>query len=78
MVNITNIGLNFLDVSLHEEFQRGDIGSVGSLHRLIRGMSNQRALQRDEFITPELTNHLFQTPGLLYNYTIIKKTKSTN
>ncbi|XP_061399863.1 uncharacterized protein LOC133335570 [Musca vetustissima] len=51
------------NVSLHEEFQRGDIGSVGSLHRLIRGMANQRALQRDEFITPELTNHLFQTPG---------------
>uniref|UniRef100_A0A1I8NM29 Uncharacterized protein n=1 Tax=Stomoxys calcitrans TaxID=35570 RepID=A0A1I8NM29_STOCA len=51
------------NVSLHEEFQRGDIGSVGSLHRLIRGLANQRALQRDEFITPELTNHLFQTPG---------------
>ncbi|KAM7360097.1 uncharacterized protein ACRADG_003298 [Cochliomyia hominivorax] len=51
------------NVSLHEEFQRGDIGSVGSLHRLLRGMANQRALKRDEFITPELTNHLFQTPG---------------
>ncbi|XP_065359747.1 uncharacterized protein LOC135953697 [Calliphora vicina] len=51
------------NVSLHEEFQRGDIGSVGSLHRLIRGMATQRALKRDEFITPELTNHLFQTPG---------------
>ncbi|XP_067617823.1 uncharacterized protein [Eurosta solidaginis] len=56
---------NFLrnNVSLHEEFQRGDIGSPGSLHRLIRGLVNQRALKRDEFITPELTNHLFQTPG---------------
>ena len=53
-----------LDVSLHEEFQRGDIGSPGSLHRLIRGLVNQRALKRDEFITPELTNHLFQTPGI--------------
>ncbi|XP_046806470.1 uncharacterized protein LOC111676439 [Lucilia cuprina] len=51
------------NVSLHEEFQRGDIGSVGSLHRLLRGMATQRALKRDEFITPELTNHLFQTPG---------------
>lgn len=52
-----------LDVSLHEEFQNGDIGSAGSLHRLLRGMASQRALKRDEFITPELTNHLFQTPG---------------
>ncbi|KAH8417137.1 hypothetical protein KR222_004376, partial [Zaprionus bogoriensis] len=51
------------NVSLHEEFQSGDIGTAGSLHRLLRGMASQRALKRDEFITPELTNHLFQTPG---------------
>ncbi|BFF91916.1 uncharacterized protein DMAD_10081 [Drosophila madeirensis] len=51
------------NVSLHEEFQRGDIGSAGSLHRLLRGLASQRALKRDEFITPELTNHLFQTAG---------------
>ncbi|KAH8397673.1 hypothetical protein KR215_004535 [Drosophila sulfurigaster] len=51
------------NVSLHEEFQNGDIGTAGSLHRLLRGMASQRALKRDEFITPELTNHLFQTPG---------------
>uniref|UniRef100_A0A1A9W6N9 Chorion peroxidase n=1 Tax=Glossina brevipalpis TaxID=37001 RepID=A0A1A9W6N9_9MUSC len=54
---------NTIDVSLHQEFQRGDIGTAGSLHRLLRGMSNQNILKRDEFITPELTNHLFQTPG---------------
>lgn len=29
----------------------------------MRGLSSQRALKRDEFITPELTNHLFQTEG---------------
>ncbi|XP_017856625.1 PREDICTED: uncharacterized protein LOC108609330 [Drosophila arizonae] len=51
------------NVSLHEEFQNGDIGTAGSLHRLLRGLASQRALKRDEFITPELTNHLFQTPG---------------
>uniref|UniRef100_A0ABK9NGL7 Uncharacterized protein n=1 Tax=Glossina morsitans morsitans TaxID=37546 RepID=A0ABK9NGL7_GLOMM len=56
--NVINI-----NVTLHEEFQRGDIGTAGSLHRLLRGMSNQKSLKRDEFITPELTNHLFQTPG---------------
>lgn len=49
------------NVSLHEEFAKGDTGSPGSLHRLIRGMASQRTLRRDEFITPELTNHLFQT-----------------
>lgn len=58
-----HLRLPYADVSLHEEFQKGDIGSVGSLHRLLRGLATQRALKRDEFITPELTNHLFQTPG---------------
>ncbi|XP_055848468.1 uncharacterized protein LOC129913692 [Episyrphus balteatus] len=56
---------NFINnnVTLHEEFQQGDIGTAGSLHRLLRGLAAQKALKRDEFITPELTNHLFQTPG---------------
>ncbi|XP_055586753.1 uncharacterized protein LOC129739336 [Uranotaenia lowii] len=49
------------NVTLHDESADGDLGGPGSLHRLIRGMVNQRALKRDEFITPELTNHLFQT-----------------
>lgn len=49
------------DVTLHEENFIGDIGSAGSLHRLLRGLSIQRAQKRDEFITAELTNHLFQS-----------------
>ncbi|EDS31351.1 oxidase/peroxidase [Culex quinquefasciatus] len=49
------------NVTLHEETADGDLGGPGSLHRLVRGMVNQRALKRDEFITAELTNHLFQT-----------------
>lgn len=49
------------DVTLHEENARGDIGSAGSLHRLLRGLAIQRAQKRDEFITAELTNHLFQS-----------------
>lgn len=51
----------YSDVTLHEENARGDIGSPGSLHRLLRGLSIQRAQKRDEFITAELTNHLFQS-----------------
>lgn len=49
------------DVTLHEEFGKGDMGGPGSLHRLVRGMLMQRALKRDEFISAELTNHLFQS-----------------
>lgn len=49
------------NVSLHEENSFGDIGSSGSLHRIIRGMASQRTLKRDEFMSPELTNHLFQS-----------------
>lgn len=51
----------FSDVTLHEENARGDIGSPGSLHRLLRGLTIQRAQKRDEFISSELTNHLFQS-----------------
>lgn len=49
------------NVTLHEENAHGDIGEIGSLHRIIRGLATQRTLKRDEFMTPELTNHLFQT-----------------
>lgn len=31
------------------------------MDRLIFGMCNQPSQKRDEFISPELTNHLFQT-----------------
>ncbi|XP_037911151.1 uncharacterized protein LOC119651583 isoform X2 [Hermetia illucens] len=54
---------NFLDnnVPLHNENVNGDIGNPGSLHRLLRGLAAQKAQMRDEFITAELTNHLFQS-----------------
>lgn len=58
---MTDYSLNYvLDVTLHDELAIGDIGSSGSLHRLLRGLAIQRAQKRDEFITAELTNHLFQ------------------
>lgn len=57
---------NLTDVTLHEENTIGDIGSPGSLHRLLRGLAIQRAQKRDEFITAELTNHLFQSDCTFY------------
>lgn len=55
------VNYSLTDVTLHEENSIGDIGSPGSLHRLLRGLAIQRAQKRDEFITAELTNHLFQS-----------------
>ncbi|CRL03888.1 CLUMA_CG017012, isoform A [Clunio marinus] len=59
----SDVSYRFIDnnVTLHDENSRGDIGGIGSLHRIIRGMATQRTLKRDEFMSPELTNHLFQS-----------------
>ena len=64
----SDINYRFLtnNVSLHEENSFGDIGLSGSLHRIIRGMASQRTLKRDEFMSPELTNHLFQSDSFSF------------
>ncbi|CAG9584353.1 unnamed protein product [Danaus chrysippus] len=50
------------NVSLHAELTNpSNIWSVGAVDRLLLGMLNQHIQKRDEFITEELTNHLFQT-----------------
>lgn len=61
----------YLDVPLHNENVNGDIGNPGSLHRLLRGLAAQKAQMRDEFITAELTNHLFQSGSKLRSRTTI-------
>ncbi|GLV44597.1 uncharacterized protein CBL_13471 [Carabus blaptoides fortunei] len=54
----------FNNVSLHDEQSNpGNIWSSGSVDRLLLGMCNQPSQKRDEFISDELTNHLFQSPG---------------
>ncbi|XP_060802985.1 peroxidasin homolog [Amyelois transitella] len=51
------------NVSLHnEQTNPSNIWSMGAVDRLLFGMVNQPIQKRDEFITEELTNHLFQTP----------------
>ncbi|CAK1595766.1 unnamed protein product [Parnassius mnemosyne] len=51
------------NVSLHDEITNpSNIWSMGAVDRLLIGMINQPIQKRDEFITEELTNHLFQTP----------------
>ncbi|XP_031765233.2 chorion peroxidase-like [Galleria mellonella] len=51
------------NVSLHNEVTNpSNIWSMGAVDRLLLGMVNQPIQKRDEFITEELTNHLFQTP----------------
>ncbi|KAJ2939225.1 hypothetical protein O0L34_g8537 [Tuta absoluta] len=52
------------NVSLHDEITNpSNIWSIGAVDRLLLGMVNQPIQKRDEFITEELTNHLFQTPS---------------
>ncbi|XP_008203085.1 myeloperoxidase [Nasonia vitripennis] len=54
----------FNNVSIHKEFTNpANLETVGSVDRILLGLVNQPAQKRDQFISEELTNHLFQTPG---------------
>lgn len=56
--------LRFTDVSIHNEFTNPvNLETAGSVDRLLLGLINQHAQRRDEHISEELTNHLFQTPN---------------
>ncbi|XP_069685193.1 uncharacterized protein [Periplaneta americana] len=55
------------NVSLHEELTNpSNLYNIGSVDRLLLGLCQQPAQKRDEFITIELTNRLFQTPSYRY------------
>lgn len=43
-----------------------NLETAGSVDRLVLGLANQPCQRRDEFITEEMTNHLFQTPGFSF------------
>lgn len=51
-------------MTIHKEFTNpANLETVGSVDRILLGLVNQPAQKRDQFISEELTNHLFQTPG---------------
>ncbi|KZC13739.1 Chorion peroxidase, partial [Dufourea novaeangliae] len=54
----------FNNVTIHKEFSNpANLETAGSVDRLLLGLINQPSQRRDEHISDELTNHLFQTPG---------------
>ncbi|XP_076653501.1 uncharacterized protein LOC143359421 [Halictus rubicundus] len=53
----------FNNVTIHREFSTpANLETAGSVDRLLLGLINQPSQKRDEHISEELTNHLFQTP----------------
>nr|XP_031832927.1 uncharacterized protein LOC116427104 [Nomia melanderi] len=51
------------NVTIHKEFSNpANLETAGSVDRLLLGLINQPSQRRDEHISDELTNHLFQTP----------------
>ena len=69
------------NVSLHEELvSPADLYRPGGLDRLMLGMTVQSSQNRDEFMTEELTNRLFQTsrksiiylPNKMFNFNFLK------
>ena len=50
-------------VQLHKEMNNpSNLHNFGSVDRILLGLVSDKLARRDEFITDELTNHLFQTP----------------
>ena len=50
-------------VQLHKEMNNpSNLHNFGSVDRILLGLVSDQLARRDEFVTEELTNHLFQTP----------------
>jgi len=54
-------------IKLHKELNNpSNLHNFGSVDRILLGLATKMLGRRDEFISEELTNHLFQTPKLPY------------
>ena len=63
------------NVELHKEMNNpSNLHNFGSVDRILLGLSSQKLSRRDEFITDELTNHLFQVKRMHYLIGFIKIT----
>ena len=52
-------------IKLHKELNNpANLHNFGSVDRLILGLASKKLGRRDEFITEELTNHLFQVNAI--------------
>ena len=61
-------------MELHKEMNNpSNLHNFGSVDRILLGLSSQKLSRRDEFITDELTNHLFQVGCWKLNSDILAK-----
>ena len=58
---------NISDSTIHQDFSNpSNLQSEGSVNKILLGLVNQPCQKRDEAITDELTQHLFQSSGFLF------------
>jgi len=56
--------LPILEIEISQEMMSpSNIHNLGEIDRITLGLASQRSQKRDQFITAQLTNHLFQTSG---------------
>lgn len=59
-------------VELHKEMNNpSNLHNFGSVDRILLGLVSQKLGRRDEFVTEELTNHLFQNPRSHYGLDLV-------
>ncbi|CAG0879788.1 unnamed protein product [Darwinula stevensoni] len=61
-----------IQIPLHQEMMNPTpLHNMGSIDRIVLGLAAQRSQSRDEFVTEQLTNHLFQTPESQFGMDLI-------
>ena len=56
-------------IKLHKELNNpSNLHNFGSVDRILLGLASKRLARRDEFISEELTNHLFQVSLFMFVY----------